>query len=160
MSRSVFISRIITGVLFLAAGIVTRVESTNLAFGSLKRIGPGFFPIIFGNLLIALSVILLASLWLQYRRGQVIREDAEAVAEVKTSVKGFLVFLGIMIGFLIINHFAGFIIATLFAILASGYALALKGWRLALLAVATTLVIWLVFDLWLMLSLPSGIWFS
>lgn len=157
MSRSVFISRIITGVLLLVAGIIARVESTNLAFGSLKRIGPGFFPIAFGNLLIALSIMLLISLWIQHRRGQVDQDDAE---DVKTSVKGFLVFLSIMIGFYIINHFAGFIIATFIAMLASGFALELKGWRLGLLAAITTLVIWLVFDLWLMLSLPSGIWFS
>lgn len=157
MSRSVFISRIITGVLLLVAGIIARVESTNLAFGSLKRIGPGFFPILFGNLLIALSIMLLISLWIQHRRGQVDQDDAE---DVKTSVKGFLVFLAIMVGFYIINHFAGFIIATFIAMLASGFALELKGWRLGLLAAITTLVIWLVFDLWLMLSLPSGIWFS
>lgn len=157
MSRSVFISRILTALLMLGAGIITRIETAGLPFGTLKRIGSGFFPTLFGNLMIILSIIMLVSLFVAYRRGQVNQVETE---DNITSMKGFGVFLAILAGFITINHFAGFIIASLVAIFAAGYALGLKGWRLGVLTAATTLVIWLVFDLWLMLSLPSGVWFS
>lgn len=157
MSRSVFLARILTAFLMLGAGIVTRIQTAGLPFGTLKRIGSGFFPTLFGNLMIILSLCMLVSLFVAYRRGQVNPVETE---DIITSLKGFGVFLAILIGFILVNHFAGFIIASLLAVFAAGYALGLKGWRLWVLTAATTLVIWLVFDLWLMLSLPSGVWFS
>ena len=157
MSRSIYVARIVTGLLFLILGIIVRINTADLPFGSLKRIQSGFFPTVFGNLMIFLSVVMLISLVAQYRRGAAYEKEEE---DIKQSLIGFGKFFVIILGFIVINYFAGFNVATFIALLASGYVLDLKGWRLALLAAVTTFIIWIVFDIWLMLSLPTGIWFS
>lgn len=158
MSRSVFISRLITAILMLVIGIIVRVDTSNLPFGSLKRIQSGFFPTVFGNLMIVLSLLMLITLIMQYVKKQVNKPEEDE--NPTHSLKGFALFLGIMIGFLVINYLVGFVIAVFFALIASGYALGLKGWRLLALGVITTVLIWLVFDVWLMLYLPTGLIFS
>lgn len=157
MSRSVFIARTITAIFMLVIGVIVRIDTADLAFGSLRRIQSGFFPTVFGNLLIVLSLFMLITLIWAYIKGNVNEPDTE---NHKHSLKGFAIFLVIMAAFVVVNYFVGFIIAIFVALLASGFSLGLKGWRLILLGVITTVLIWLVFDVWLTLYLPTGILFS
>ncbi len=158
MNQTVFRARLITALLFLFLGLITLWQSANLTFGSLSHIRTGFFPIVFGSLLTGLSVVFLTTLiWLRYK-GKVSQEKADGEDGVHLS--GFLAFVGIFLVFLLLTKFVGFVIASFAAVLASSYLLGLKGWRLLALSVLTTLFIWLLFDIWLKISLPVGIWFE
>ncbi len=158
MNQTVYRARIITALLFLFLGILTLSQSANLKFGSLSHIRTGFFPIVFGSLLTALSAVYLAMLlWAQFK-GKVAKEKAEG--EDAVDLRGFLAFVGIFLAFLIVTKLAGFVIASFAAVAASSYLLGLKGWRLVALSAGSTLFIWLLFDIWLKISLPVGIWFN
>ncbi|GAA3413646.1 tripartite tricarboxylate transporter TctB family protein [Paenibacillus hodogayensis] len=156
MSRTVHIARLLTALLFLAIGLITLWHSHELPFGSLRQLKPGFFPNVFGGLLTGLSVLMLIGLV----RNRPHHTDGVGAQEADEPVhwKGLLSFIGIFVLFLAITYALGFVIAMFVALAASGFVLGLRGWRLAVLAIATTAAIWLIFDLWLGVSLPPGIW--
>lgn len=156
MNQTVYRARIITALLFLFLGLLALWQSANLKFGSLSHIRAGFFPIVFGSLLVGLSLLLLISLIRARIKGNVMQAKAEGEDAVHLS--GFFAFVGIFALFIIVSYFAGFIPATFVAMMISSYLLGLKGWRNFVLAFITTGFIWLVFDIWLKISLPVGIW--
>ncbi|WP_176220555.1 tripartite tricarboxylate transporter TctB family protein [Cohnella massiliensis] len=158
MSKTVYRARVITALLFLLLGLVTLWQSQDLKFGSLKSIGPGFFPVVFGGLTAGLSVLMLAGLLKARKQGDASPEKTNEEADEPVRLRGALSFIGIFVLFLVVSHFVGFVAATFASLGVAAYLLGLKGWRLAALTVATTAAVWLIFDLWLGIALPPGIW--
>jgi hypothetical protein len=160
MSHTVHRARLITALLFLALGLITLWQSYGLPFGSLRLLKPGFFPTVFGGLLIALSVLMLAGLYKDRpkERAAAGEEKSEENEDEPVHWRGLLSFIGIFALFLAVSYALGFVVAMLVAMAGAGFVLGLRGWRLAVLAIATTAAIWLIFDLWLGVSLPPGIW--
>ncbi|PYI50859.1 tripartite tricarboxylate transporter TctB family protein [Paenibacillus flagellatus] len=156
MTKTVRRARLLTALLFLASGLITIGQSYELPFGSLRQLKPGFFPIVFGGLLTGLSVLMLIGLLGSRPHHTGPAEEREADEPVHW--RGLLSFSGIFALFLAVSYMLGFVIAMFAALAASGFVLGLRGWRLAVLAVATTSAIWLIFDVWLGVTLPPGIW--
>jgi len=156
MTKTVHRARLLTALLFLALGLITLWQSYELPFGSLRQLKPGFFPNVFGGLLTGLSVLMLIGLWRDRPRNTEAAGEREQDEPVHW--RGLLSFIGIFALFLAVSYAFGFVIAMFVALAASGFVLGLRGWRLAVLAIATTAAIWLIFDLWLGVSLPPGIW--
>ena len=194
-------ARGLSALLYLAVGQVTVWQSRSLPFGSLKAIKAGFFPQVFGIVLVLLSVTLLLQLFTARKRStatavpagqppvsplqhesvsdseseasvqetiaQVLDEGRETAAganeaeqEDRMDVRGFVSFIAVFAVFVAVTHYAGFIAASFVAVAGSGYLLGLRSWRLLLLTVLTACATWLLFDYWLGLSLPRGIWFD
>lgn len=199
MNTVVHKARALSALLFLAVGLVTVWQSRSLPFGSLKAIKAGFFPQVFGIVLVLLSVTLLLQSFTARKRStataeaagqppashlrhesvgkteaslqetvaQVLDEGREAAAganeaeqEEQVDVRGFASFIAVFAVFVAVTHYAGFIAASFAAVAGSGYLLGLRSWRLLLLTVLTSCATWLLFDYWLGLSLPRGIWFD
>jgi uncharacterized membrane protein YwaF len=80
--------------------------------------------------------------------------STDAVTKLPTELS----FIGISALFLAVSYTLGFVIAMFVALAASGFVLGLRGWWLAVLAIVTTAAICLIFDVWLGVSLPPGIW--
>ncbi|GBF76595.1 hypothetical protein PA598K_05073 [Paenibacillus sp. 598K] len=174
MTPILFKARIITAALLLVTGLVTVWQSWSLPMGKLQAIGAGFFPQVFGTLLTVLSSVMLLLLFLQ--RGQVkaspaadLQEETVPAVEGETPavegeepvhVRGLISFIVVFIVFIVLTHFAGFVIASMAAVAGAGYLLSMRGWRLLLLTVLVSGINYLVFDYWLGVSLPAGIWFQ
>lgn len=156
MSRTVFRARISTALLFMVIGLVAIWQSLDLKFGSLKMIGPGFFPVVFGSLLTGLSILMLAGVLLARRRSSESAETAEE--DEPTRLRGTLAFVGVFVLFLVVSYLIGFMAGIFVSTAAAALLLGMKGWRLATLTILTTVAVWLIFDLWLGISLPPGIW--
>lgn len=160
INQTVYRARIITALLFMVLGCITLWQSQGLPFGSLSLMKSGFFPRIFGSLMTGLSIVMLVHLVLARRKAQSgtqAESDADADEE-PVNFRGLLAFVGIFALFLLLTYGIGFIAASFAAVAASGYLLGLKGWRLAVLSVTATASIWLLFDVWLGISLPPGVW--
>lgn len=121
--------------IMLAAGLAFAIGAmTTLDLGSLRRMGPGAFPLLVGSLLCLLAVIGLV----QHLRAPVAgeRPDGIAVAGVAGSVAAFAFF----------TPLAGVLPATALAVFVAGSAIANFRWlpRLAL-AIAVAIAVWLIF---------------
>jgi len=156
MSKITLRARLITALLFAILGILALVGSNQLNFGTLNKIGPGFFPTIFGWLTIILSIALALFSYRSFKLGKETEKEDE---EEPIHLKGAFTFIGIFIVFVICTYAFGFIIASFLSVGLAGYVLNLRKLPLLALAVFTTLAIWLLFDLWLGITLPTSIWF-
>lgn len=156
MSKITFRARLITALLFAILGILALIGSNNLAFGSLQKIGPGFFPTIFGWLTIILSIALSIFSYRSFKLG--IEEHEKDEVE-PLHLNGAFTFIGIFVLFVLCTYAFGFIIASFLSVGLAGYVLNLRKFPLLSLAVLTTFAIWLIFDLWLGVTLPTSIWF-
>jgi hypothetical protein len=157
MSPTVFLARLITALLLLVSGFVVLWESYDLPFGTLNRIQAGFFPNLFGGLMSALSLVLLWQLYRSKKKGFVTKNASDEEEE-PVNLRGAFIFTGILVLFVLVTYGFGFLAASVVSIAAAGYALGLKNWRLAVLAIGTAAVVWLIFDIWLGVSLPRGMW--
>lgn len=195
MKTTVSKARLISASLFLLVGILTLWQSWSLPFGTIRAIKAGFFPQVFGALLVILSSAMLIQLFVTRNKNDSAESSAdqsagtpETISETENSeaadaiqidtasaveasvedfasddpfnTRGLILFTLICIAFVVVTHFAGFVIASMIAVGGMGYLLTLRGWRLILLTVLVSFVTWLIFDYWLGLSLPSGVWFT
>lgn len=186
MTPLVFRTRTITATLTLIMGLLTLWQSRDLPFGSLSNIRPGFFPIIFGSILTLLSLIMLFSLIRDRALGRVgqeaLQEDAEkehtpesvenlnAAEAVKAAedaesdgdsfnVKGVSAMTGVFALFILLTYLLGYTVASAVCVAAAGYLLGLRRWKVLYLGIATAIITWLVFEKWMAIPLPDGLWF-
>lgn len=157
MSQTVFRARVFTALLLFVLGIVTLWQSGDLPFGTLNRIQAGFFPISFGSIMSVLSLAMLWSLYWNKKKGAV-TEEASDEEEEPVHLRGAFTIIGIFVLFVLVTYAFGFLAASVVAMAAAGYVLGLKNWRLAALSAGTTAAVWLIFDVWLGISLPHGSW--
>lgn len=156
MSRITFRVRLITALFFAIIGVLALWGSRDLDFGTLAKIGSGFFPTVFGWLTIVLS---LAFLITNYRTFKLTKDIHKNEEEEPIHLKGASIFVGIFILFVLCTYAFGFIIASFISVGLAGFALNLRKIPLISLAICTTFAIWLIFDLWLGVTLPTSIWF-
>ncbi|WP_213529731.1 tripartite tricarboxylate transporter TctB family protein [Paenibacillus cisolokensis] len=156
MNRTVIRARMIAALLFMLAGLLTLWQSRGLRFGTLNHIQAGFFPVVFGGLLTVLSILMLAGLLLTLRRGRA--ADRETNGHEPVFSRGSLAILGVFILFVVLTYGFGFLLSSFITLWAIGYLLGLRSWRLMMLALFTTASIWLIFDWWLGIYLPPGVW--
>jgi cellulose synthase/poly-beta-1,6-N-acetylglucosamine synthase-like glycosyltransferase len=120
--------------------------------GTIDNPGPGFLPFLLGIAIALMSIVLLIRVWKKTKT-----EDKKiSWGLIKVSV----IFLVIVL-FTALLETTGYVINIflLFLILLRPVGRQKWSWTL-LISIGATLVSYLLFDRWLMLPLPRGIWFG
>ena len=135
--------------ILLALGITIIIVSVGYGFGSLAQPGPGLYPVFLG-LAIALSsvFILVADLKSRIRLFTLDKESAKTI---------FLMLLTFSL-WIVVMEWLGYVLVTVLATYAAAKIMKLEGWKKPLaLSVGTALLLYLLFDYWLYIDLPRGI---
>jgi putative tricarboxylic transport membrane protein len=137
----------------LAFGLFALTQARGLRFGSIVSPGPGFFPLCLAIVLCLVSLGLLVRA-LRLPAGAPRASGADAMGRAK--VVGTLV--GLVVYALVLEP-VGFLLATFALLLFFFTALQRQRWYVALGgSVATSVVTYLVFKVWLGVNLPAGLW--
>jgi hypothetical protein len=136
-------------ILLLAVGAVIAYVSWGYGFGSLSRPGPGLYPFFIG---IAIVVFALFTFGANVRAGRAYRVlDSDGARTLAVMTATFCLWIVTM-------PILGYVLVTLAGTFVFAKAVKLEGWKKPLaLACGTALFIYLLFDVWLYIDLPRGI---
>jgi len=146
-------SDFISGIFWIAIGILLTLWSTRYEFGTITQPGPGFLPLALGILLIFLSVLLL---------GQTIQSSTTSQCVLTTSSKGGGKKVAYAILILLFSTFMfekiGYLLTIFLMIILLMCEAALRSWKTILLvAFFSAIGVYLVFVLLLKQPLPRGL---
>lgn len=135
----------LAGGLFLLIGVVTSASALGYALGTVRRMGPGYFPLLLGLLLAGLGAALIVQAW---RRG--------AIAPIEWgSLRPLLFVLGGLAFFGLVLDTFGFVLANILFVCITSYAGREFRWREALaLSLVLTVMAALVFIVGLNVQIP------
>ena len=136
---------------FLAAlGAAIAALSWRYGFGTLARPGPGLYPFFVG-----VAIVLLAALALALRAA----DPVQGAAPLDRASRRRLALMSAIFAFWVLAMPAlGYVLVTLLAVYAYAKTLGLEGHaKPVALAAGTALFIYLLFDHWLYIDLPRGI---
>lgn len=150
------VDHVIAAAFFCLLGAVFAGGAIMLGFGKITQPGPGFFPLLAGSLLVILAVSIL---WKEvrqsaaYPRSGALTEPAE-----KRHHNDVAITLAGIMGFLLVLPPLGFALA-LFCLIF--FMVAWVGRRPLIVALiyafSSALIVYIVFQRWLMIQLPLGI---
>ncbi len=144
------ISRIFSSAM-IALGLYVILTARTFPEGTGGVLGPGFFPILLGILLIGLSALQLFNTR---------KEKAVATAFLTESTKRVLFACLIIIGYMAGIAILGFLISTPLFLFGIMWFFSVRKWSTLLISsIATTAVLYFVFLKFLSVSLPAGILF-
>ena len=136
-------------ILLVSGGLIAYV-SWGYGLGSMSRPGPGLYPFFVG---IAIAVAALFTLVGTLRSG-----DAHPVLD-SGGRRTFAIMTATFCFWILAMPVLGYVVVTLISTFVFAKAVRLEGWRKPLaVAVGTSAFIWLLFDVWLYIDLPRGIW--
>jgi hypothetical protein len=142
-------ANVIGGLLAIAVGVVTIVESSEYAIGTVRRMGPGFFPIVLAGLMVTLGIGML----LLSRRG------GEDDAIERPAFRGILFVMAGILAFALLIDRLGLAPAVTAAVVVSAMADPAPNLpHVALLALGTAALTALVFVYLLGLNMPVVQW--
>jgi hypothetical protein len=133
------------GLLFIAFGAVALWIGQDYAFGTSRRMGPGYFPSLLGGLLCVLGLIIAARGAL--RGGQPVPRGA---------IRPFLILVGIL-AFALLLQPAGLVLSTLVLIVVSSAGGSEFKWKEVLITSAVLIVMGVVVFAW-GLGLQFPVW--
>ena len=135
--------------LLLVVGALIAYVSWGYGFGSLSRPGPGLYPFFIG---IAIAVFAFFTLAGNVRAGRVHRVFGGSGA------RTFAIMTATFCLWILTMPILGYVLVTLAATFVFAKAVKLEGWVKPLaLAGGTALFIYLLFDVWLYIDLPRGV---
>jgi vacuolar-type H+-ATPase subunit I/STV1 len=139
-----------SGILFILFGLGSALIASDYEFGTTVRMGPGFFPILLGGLIVLLGlVVLIGSL--------ISPNESETIATINPRPV-FFVSLAIA-GFGLLIERAGLAAALFALVLISSFASKERRlWELALIYVTLTAVVWAIFLKLLEVRIPMVAW--
>ena len=140
--------------IFLAVFI--EFESMKFPLGTIDNPGPGFFPLLLGFAMAVMAIALAVRGW-----RKVTAEVHHPFWPVKEGFfKVSLTFIVILL-FTSLLEFTGYMINIFFLFLVLLRPIGRQKWRWSIsIAVGAVLVSYLIFNKWLMIPLPRGIWFG
>jgi hypothetical protein len=134
----------------LAIGGVIAYVSWGYGFGSMGRPGPGLYPFFVG---IAIALAALFTL-----AGVLRTSDPHPVLDTE-GARTFAIMTATFCFWVLAMPVLGYVAVTLISTIVFAKAVRLEGWRKPLaVAAGTALFIYLLFDVWLYIDLPRGIW--
>lgn len=137
---------------FLIFSLFICIESLRLGFGEFSAPGPGFLP--FGT---AVIIGILAIIRLVMGRGKKVASTEPFF--MKERLFKFLWVVFICFGYGLLLYYIGFILCTGLFVLISLKTIEPKKWGHAtLVSIATAFAAWLLFDHWLQIQAPKGVW--
>jgi len=124
--------------------------SLSYGFGTFRRPGPGLYPFFIGLFIVFFSLLLLPS---------------EAKSEDRPALLGhegkrtFLLMVGAFCFWILLMPLLGYVVVTLLVTYAFCKIMKLEGWWKPLsVSAGTAFFIYLLFDSWLYIDLPRGVW--
>ena len=150
-NKSRFIREGIFNLSVFVLGVVVIAESVRLGFGGLEQPGAGLFPFFAGlTICTAQLFVIIKSV---FRKGKQTEFPAN-----KGATKRLAALIAVLVGWIVVMPFLGYILVTFAAVFAFAKLLGLKGWgRPLLLSAGTSLGVYLLFDRLLYLDLPRGL---
>ena len=156
---------ITSSLVFILLGAGYLAYNTSYSIDTWNNPGPGVFPLIVGGVLILLAVCQLV----QTLRKPGKQEDRKNVGFSLKSVRASLsksgeiksfILVGVFVIYLLMVRGVGFFISTFFFVVVGSRLMGAKDWaRPAALALGVCLFCYLLFEVWLKLSLPRGLLF-
>lgn len=138
---------IIGGLLLTATGLFAVIYAQTYSFGSLSRMGPGYFPVVLGAVLAVLGLLVAIPAWFRVGTGPVVKW------------KTFTIVIGSVVIFAATLKVLGLILCTALAVLIASLADDEITWKGRLiLAVAVSTITYLVFIFALSMVLPAWPW--
>lgn len=145
-------SDLISGIFWVAIGILLSLWSTRYEFGSIIQPGPGLFPLVLGILLIILSIILLGQGIKSSLTGQTIAVTSPWGAWKKVAYATLILLLATFM-----FEKIGYLLTILLMIILLMCGSSPRGWKTILLAAFFSVIgVYLVFILLLNQPLPRG----
>jgi cellulose synthase/poly-beta-1,6-N-acetylglucosamine synthase-like glycosyltransferase len=145
----------ISSLLFVLFGVFLIFESKKYSMGTIDNPGPGFLPMLLGIAIALMSIALSIRVWSQAKAKDASASWPERGALVKIS----LVFI-VLILFTALLEITGYMINSFVLFLILLRPVGKQKWVTTLfISVGATVGSYLLFDWWLMLPLPRGIWF-
>ncbi len=141
---------------FLCGTVFYFVNAIKIPFGKLVEPGPGFFPVILGVLAVSINLFLLSNALMKYLRdkGQRARSEDDEVSPKSWRIYAYL---GSFVMFMMFLKAVGAPVAIFILVIALTKISGVRGWKLpVLIGAASSLMIVLVFGIWLKTQLPYG----
>jgi putative tricarboxylic transport membrane protein len=143
----------ISGMVFIALGVIFCAGGLKYNLTHLGGPGAGFFPFLFGFVLIGLSVALLVSSLTKFKK------SFEIFFPQETSLRKILLAVGSLLGYIFLLPYTGFLLITFLFIVFMFRAIEPANWTSTLVAAfLTTAISFLIFEIWLGVQLPRGLW--
>ena len=140
------------GALMVIIGLVTATEGRNYPLGTLQKMGPGYFPVVLGVLLIVLGALIAGT-------ASVGRAAAEHETLPRNEWRGWACIIAGPALFIVLGKFAGLIPATFACVFVSALgdrSMTLKGAVVLSVCVAAFGVV--VFSYFLQIAMPVLTW--
>ena len=146
----------ISSILLIVLAIVIMVEARHYSFGTIDNPGPGFLPFLLGLALGGMSIALLMKGWKKREKQPVVTSWPERGGLIKISS----IFL-MLILFTLFFEITGYIVNVFIFFLVLLRPIGRQKWVWSLtISIGATSISYLLFERWLMLPLPRGIWFQ
>ena len=147
--KSNFPGELVFNLLLMALGIYVMATSFRIGFGTLREPDAGFFPFVGGLFILISSSSVLAR---ESRKNQPIFPD-------RAGIPIFFMFIAIAACWILLMPYLGYVVMSFLAVLGLSKVMKLEGWgKPILLSAVVAFFIYLLFDYWLYLDLPRGIW--
>ena len=135
--------------LLMILGLVIMIVSWGYGFGTLRKPGPGLYPFFIGLFILPLSIVLIIL-------GS--KSKSSEPLFTKSGLKTFLLMVITFSLWIIAMPILGYALVTFAVAFAFCKIMRLEGWLKPLaLSIGTALFIYLLFDVWLYIDLPRGI---
>jgi hypothetical protein len=143
----------VSSMIFIALGVIFCTGGIQYKLSHFGSPGAGFFPFIFGLVLIGLSASLLVVSITQ------VNEPSEKFFPQKDSLRKILMVAVALLLYILFLPFFGFLLITFFFIVFMFRFIEPANWTSTLLAAfLTTVISFVLFELWLGVQLPRGFW--
>ena len=147
--KSNFPGELVFNLLLMALGIYVMVTSFRIGFGTLREPDAGFFPFVGGLFILISNFSVLAR---ESRENRPLFPDRAAIII-------FFMFTAIAACWILLMPYLGYVMVSFLAVLGFSKVMKLEGWgKPILLSAVVAFFIYLLFDYWLYLDLPRGIW--
>ncbi len=138
---------------FIALGAIFCAGGLKYDLTHLGGPGAGLFPFLFGFVLIGLSVVLLAGSITKFKK------SLENFFPQENSLRKILLAVGSLLGYIFLLPYTGFPLITFLFIVFMFRAIEPAKWTSTLLAAfLTTAISFVIFEIWLGVQLPRGLW--
>ena len=132
--------------------ILIMILSTSYGLGTIAQPGPGLYPFAVGLFILPFSILLFISSLRCKTKGAIL--DGKGIGI-------FLAFIGTCLFWILAMPYLGYPVVTFIATFSLSKVMKLEGWfKPFILSAGTALFIYFLFDVWLYIDLPRGLWGS
>ena len=146
----------ISGLVLILFSVLIMVESRKYPIGTVDNPGPGFLPMLLGFVLGLMSLALWIKTWIKVKT----QIQKTSWPDRQGLIKIIAIFIGILL-FTILFEVTGYFLNIFLLFLLLLRPIGRQRWSMTLMiSIGAVLVSYLLFDWWLKVPLPRGVWFQ